>query len=134
MVKEDCPVATRTADLSSSGGGIGIGGGAPLSGGGGALNFFNSTGSVQFDVSPSFLQYGTLLGRDCQAFTVHVGNTYSQVGRCRIIGGIINKSSSHHHHLLVLHKADYHVESLLEVRRLLRDFASISFRQMSKSR
>jgi hypothetical protein len=48
-----------------------------------------------------------LMAPDAKVFTVHVGNTYSQ--------------------------ADYHVESLLEVRRLLRDFASISFRQTSRT-
>lgn len=48
-----------------------------------------------------------LMASDAKVFTVHVGNTYSQ--------------------------ADYHVESLLEVRRLLRDFASISFRQTSRT-
>eukprot|EP00624_Nannochloropsis_granulata_P007881 evm.model.NODE_9905_length_21420_cov_21.470634.3 len=47
-----------------------------------------------------------LMTRDAKVFTVHVGNTYSQ--------------------------ADYHVENLLDVRRLLRDFASISFRQMTR--
>jgi len=49
-----------------------------------------------------------LMARDAKVFTVHVGNTYSQ--------------------------AEYHVESLLDVRRLLRDFASISFRQMMTRR
>lgn len=48
-----------------------------------------------------------LMAGDARVFTVHVGNTYSQ--------------------------ADFHVESLLEVRRLLRDFASISFRQTSRT-
>lgn len=48
-----------------------------------------------------------LMAGDAKVFTVHVGNTYSQ--------------------------ADFHVESLLEVRRLLRDFASISFRQTSRT-
>jgi trehalose 6-phosphate synthase/phosphatase len=47
-----------------------------------------------------------LMARDAKVFTVHVGNTYSQ--------------------------AEYHVESLLDVRRLLRDFASISFRQTTR--
>ncbi len=47
-----------------------------------------------------------MMARDAKVFTVHVGNTYSQ--------------------------AEYHVESLLDVRRLLRDFASISFRQMTR--
>lgn len=47
-----------------------------------------------------------LLSLEAEVFSVHVGNTHST--------------------------AEYHVDSLLEVRRLLRDFASISFRQQSR--